>query len=183
MIDIETSRCVLRLVPLAGLAATAARDIDAAGRIIGPNLSEEWFELDWVADLRLNQWKQDPQYAPWSIRAITLRSTGEIVGSINCHDRPKPFRYNGDEGQAIEIGYTIFSPWRRKGFASEAVRQLFEFAAGSGVKWVVLSILPDNAPSQHLAKKLGAYKVDSQLNEENMPEDIYLVDIQPALTP
>lgn len=177
MIDIATPRLILRLVPLAGLAATAARDVGAASRVISPTLNSEWFDMDWVAGLRQRQWQDDAQYAPWSIRAITLKSTGEVVGSINCHDRPKPFRYNDAEGLAVELGYTLFSSWRRMGYASEAFAAIAAFAAKSDVRWIVLSISPDNEPSQALAKKMGAYKVGSHIDEIDGPEDILLLEL------
>jgi [ribosomal protein S5]-alanine N-acetyltransferase len=100
VIDIETERLILRLVPLAGLAATAANDRAACRRIIGPLVPDDWFVEAWVADMRLHQWKADPGYAPWSIRAIMLKDTGEIIGNMNCHDQPRLFQYDGQRGLA-----------------------------------------------------------------------------------
>ena len=95
MSDILSPRLALRLVPLTALAATAADDRDATRRLMGP-VPDDWFNDAWVFDLRLNQWKNDPPYGPWSIRALVLHDTGVITGTLNSHDRPKPFRL-GDE--------------------------------------------------------------------------------------
>ena len=165
---------MLRLVPLAGLAATAAGDREACHRLIGARLPEDWFEEDWVHEQRFNQWKADPGFAPWSIRALILRDTGDIIGNINCHGNPLPFIHGGQSGMMVEMGYSVFGPWRRRGFATEAIRGLSDFAQRHGVRWVRLSISPTNEASLQLAQKLGAAKIGSQLNDTDGPEDVYL---------
>ena len=177
MIDLETPRLILRLVPLAGLAATENRDVATAKQLIGPSLTGEWFENALWAGLRLRQWKDDPHYAPWSIRAIILKDTGTIVGSINCHDRPQSYGHNGQNGQMVELGYTIFTPWRRRGIATEAFTALANFARTSGVHWIRLSVSPENVPSLELAKKMGASKIGSQNDDTNGPEDVFLLEL------
>lgn len=176
MIDIETPRLVLRLVPLAGLAATAAEDLDACKRLIGRVPADEWFEDSWVSEMRLKQWKEDTDYAPWSIRAVVLKESGDVIGSINCHDKPAVLEHGGRSGSEVEMGYTIFADWRRRGFAHEAVLGLAGFAARMGVTWIRLSIAPDNAPSLALARKLGAVKIGSQIDDVDGPEDIFLFE-------
>jgi RimJ/RimL family protein N-acetyltransferase len=176
VIDIESERLLLRLLPLSGLAATAAKDIEACRRIIGAKLHEDWFDEAWVFDLRLKQWKGDPSYAPWSIRAIALKETVEIIGNINCHEKPMAIEHGGETGLAVEMGYTIFPSWRGQGFAFEAIAALSAFARGHGVRWVRLSISPDNAASLALALKLNAIKIGSQIDERNGPEDVYLFE-------
>ncbi len=177
MNDIESARLVMRLVPLAGLAATEAKDIDAARLLIGASLTGEWFENAVWAGVRLQQWKDDPHYAPWSIRAIILKDTGTIVGSINCHDSPQSLEHNGQNGLMIELGYTIFTPWRRRGIATEAFTALAGFARTSGVHWIRLSVSPENAPSLGLAKKMGANKIGSQMDDIDGPEDVFLLEL------
>ena len=174
MIDIETDRLMLRLVPLAGLAATAAKDAEACRRLIGRNLPSEWFEHAWVYEMRLNQWKDDPDYAPWSIRSIILKDTGDVVGSINCHDKPQAFEHEGESGQMIEMGYSIFEPYRRQGIAHEAILGLAGVARAKGVRFLRLSISPDNQASQALAKKLGAEKIGTQIDDIDGLEEVFL---------
>jgi ribosomal-protein-alanine N-acetyltransferase len=177
VIDIETPRLLLRLVPLAGLAATAARDAGACSRLIAQQLPDEWFDEAWVFDLRLQQWKDDPAYAPWSIRAIVIKETGDIVGSINCHDRPRPFEHDGKTGTVVEMGYTVFERWRRRGIAFDAIQGMAAYARRDGVRWARLSISPANEASLALAKKLGAVKIGSQIDDIDGPEDVYLFDL------
>jgi ribosomal-protein-alanine N-acetyltransferase len=175
--DIETERLILRLVPLAGLAATAAGDVEASRRLIGAKLPDEWFHQAWVSELRLNQWKEDPDYAPWSVRAIAIRATGQIAGNINCHDKPQFFEHQGETGPVIELGYTVFPPFQRRGIAAEAITGLGAFAAHHGVRWIRLSIAPDNAPSLALARKFDARKIGTQYDDRDGPEDVYLFEI------
>ena len=77
----------------------------------------------------------------------------------------------------IEAGYTVFKPWRRRGIAAEATLGLANFAREFGVRWIRLSISPENVPSLGLARKMGAYKIGSQIDDIDGPEDIYLLDI------
>lgn len=176
MNDIQTPRLLLRLVPLAGLAATAAKDAEACAHLIAPRLPAEWFEDAWVFGLRLDQWKDDPAYAPWSIRAMVLKETGEIVGTINGHDKPRAFEHAGEEGLIIEMGYSVFEAHRRRGIAHEAITSLAGFARAEGVRWVRLSISPGNEASRALARKLGAVKIGSHIDEIDGPEDVYLFE-------
>ena len=77
----------------------------------------------------------------------------------------------------IEVGYTVFKPWRRRRVAMEATLGLANFAREFGVRWIRLSISPKNVPSLGLARKMGAYKIGSQIDDIDGPEDVYLLDI------
>jgi RimJ/RimL family protein N-acetyltransferase len=175
--DIETHRLVMRLLPEAALAATVARDHARLEALLGLAVPGVWFEEDWVAQLRLDQLRADPAFAPWSIRALALKETGEILGSLNCHHLPMQFSTQGEVCMAVEIGYGIFAPWRRQGFGHEALRGFAVWANSQGVEGLVLSISPDNRASLALAQKLGAKKIGSQIDEKDGPEDIFLAAI------
>jgi ribosomal-protein-alanine N-acetyltransferase len=184
--DIVSPRLVMRLVPLAGLQATSEGDREASRRLIGEGLTDEWFDNGWIAAQRLKQWTEDPTYAPWSIRAILLRTTGEVVGSFNCHHGPMDFRIDDGTCVAVEVGYTVFAAYRRRGIGREAVTAYADWAAGLGVDAFVLSISPENEPSLGLAQALGARKIGSQIDEIDGPEDIFflpLKDLAQAVLP
>jgi [ribosomal protein S5]-alanine N-acetyltransferase len=181
VIHIETDRLFLRLVPLAGLASTAAGNIKATQGLVGEKLPEEWFEDSWVYKMRYDQWLEDPTYAPWSIRAIASKETGDIIGNMNCHHKPMPFLLNGKESLATELGYTIFEPWRRQGIAYEAITAFTAWAKTQGLESIILSIQPTNVASLALALKLGATQIGSQIDERDGPEDIYLFNIDSSL--
>lgn len=177
MSDIETGRLILRLLPEDALAATLAHDHARLEGLLGLAVPEVWFEEAWIAGLRLDQLRADPAFGPWSLRAMALKDTGEIIGSINCHHQPMPFAAQGETRLAIEIGYTIFAPWRQRGYGHEAVTAFAAWANRKGVESLVLSIAPANRASLALAQKLGAIKIGSQIDEKDGPEDIFLARI------
>jgi RimJ/RimL family protein N-acetyltransferase len=177
VIDIETDRLVLRLVPLAALASTAAEMVETTRSLIGDKLPQQWFDESWVYKTRYEQWIADPGFAQWSIRAILLKASGEIVGNMNCHHKPMPFVHNRVTTLAVEIGYTIFKPWQRQGIAFEAVEGFMRWAKSEGLESIILSIQPNNAASRALAKKLGATHIGSQIDERDGQEDIFIFQI------
>ncbi|MGQ0485960.1 MAG: GNAT family N-acetyltransferase, partial [Hyphomicrobiales bacterium] len=83
----------------------------------------------------------------------------------------------GETRMAVEIGYSIFPPWQRRGFGHEAVCGFAAWANGQGVAGLVLSISPENHASLALAQKLRAEKIGSQIDEKDGPEDIFLAAI------
>lgn len=173
--DIETPRLILRLVPLPGLEATVAHDRAALAALLGTAVPDIWFEEDWLAAMRLEQWRENADYGPWSIRAVIDKQSGELVGKLNCHREPAPFIHDGITQAAVELGYEIYEARWRQGFGFEAVSAFFNWAKARGVPWFVLSVSPDNAASNALARKLGARQIGSQIDEKDGPEDVYLV--------
>jgi RimJ/RimL family protein N-acetyltransferase len=176
-LDIETDRLVLRLLPLEALHATIAGDRDAVTQHIKLNVPDDWLAESWIAQMRFEQWQDNPAYGPWSVRAIALRDTAEMIGYINCHAAPVPDLLEGRAPNGVEIGYMLFEPWRGQGFAYEAIRGFNRWAKRHGVDSVVLSISPRNRASLALAKKLAARKVGSHIDEKDGPEDIFVVPL------
>lgn len=174
--DIETRRLTLRLVPIEGLEATVAHDRAGLERLLGVSVPDIWFEEDWLAKMRLEQWRENAEYGPWSIRAVVERDTGALVGKLNCHREPMQFVYAEEAKPAVELGYEIYEAWWRKGFGFEAVSGFFDWAKARGVGRFVLSVSPDNAASNALARKLGASKIGAQIDEKDGPEDVLLVE-------
>ena len=114
--------------------------------------------------MRLRDMADDPAYAPWSVRAIGLRSEHWMVGHIGFHAPPK--------GGTVELGYTIFAAARRRGFAEEAIRGMMGWAAENGADRFVLSVAPDNEASQALARKLGFTKIGTRDDPVDGAEDV-----------
>ena len=175
--DIETDRLILRLLPVAALEATALGDRDTVSRIVGCAISEDWSDVADLAKMRLEQLATDPAYLPWSIRAVTLRSTNEAVGYANFHAGPAPHQQFPTADNMAELGYTIFAPYRRQGFAREALTALLKFARDNGADQAVVSIAPDNQPSLRLAAGFGFTKIGTQIDEVDGPEDVFLLKL------
>ena len=80
---------------------------------------------------------------------------------------------------AVEIGYTIFEPWRGRGYATEAARALMEWArAEHGIRRFIASVAPGNAPSLAIVRRLGFEQTGEQWDEEDGLELVWerLVD-------
>jgi RimJ/RimL family protein N-acetyltransferase len=71
-----------------------------------------------------------------------------IVGGIGFHGQP-------DEDGRVEIGYGIVPSARRKGLATEALRQLVEHARTLGVATLTAETEVDNEPSQTVLERVG----------------------------
>lgn len=145
------------------MQALARRDIEAASREIGADVPM-WMaiELENFLKFRLAQLVVDPTIHPWLGRAMIL--TGDdgsqrVVGSIGFHGPP-------DKENRLEVGYSVDPPYRRRGYASESVKAMFDWAHQEhGITRFVASISPDNEPSLRLTAAFGFQKVGEQMDE------------------
>ena len=86
----------------------------------------------------------NPDFYGW---AITL--DGTLIGSIALFDVDL-------DNESAEIGYTIGSRWWGKGYASEAVKAVVDFAFGQvGLHRIQASYHPDNKASERVLEKAG----------------------------
>ncbi|MDA1075078.1 MAG: GNAT family protein [Proteobacteria bacterium] len=170
---IHTNRLDLVLMTPAFFHAALQDDRVLAEQILGFAVAHEWWPVSVHKQLRLQQVDANPALEPWMERAIVRRSSQTVVGSIAFHmaAAPDPVRPLGPGG--VEMGYTIFSPHRRQGYASEACQALMIWAQTQGVSRFVLSISPLNEPSVRIAERLGFHKIGTQVDEDDGLEDIY----------
>ncbi|HEV7731079.1 MAG TPA: GNAT family N-acetyltransferase [Candidatus Binatia bacterium] len=172
--DVVTERLVLRSMSAGFLAATVAgRPADG---LLGLTVPDAWLDESALARRRLADLRDDPAYAPWSLRAIGLRSTDQMVGHIGFHTRPGPSYLATIAQSGVELGYTVYPAFRRCGYAREAIVALMAWArAQQGVVRFVVSVSPENAASNALAASLGFVRVGSHMDEIDGPEDILLL--------
>ena len=131
-----------------------------------------------LLQVRLGDIERDPHARPWLLRLIVLRDeppasaaggrdVRTAVGLIGFHGRP-------DEHGRAEVGYEVFVPFRRQGYAREAVAGLLDWAARRhGVRTFLASIAPDNEPSMRLALGMGFKQVGAQVDEADGLELVY----------
>ena len=82
--------------------------------------------------------------------AVTLASTGELVGSI-------ALRIDADttDDTVADIGYWIGAPYWGNGYATEAGRALIDRARELGVSTIILKYFDGNDASRRVSEKLG----------------------------
>lgn len=86
---------------------------------------------------------------------------GEIVGWVD-YDADRDWLAAGE----VNIGYNVFAVHRRRGYATRAVRLLFDFLREhTEIERVNLSIDADNAASLGVARSLGARPVEHLTDE------------------
>ena len=77
-----------------------------------------------------------------------------MVGYANFHG-PPGVNDLGRRG-AAETGYTVFPPYRGRGFATETAQAMMDWAAAEhGVREFISGVTPDNLPSLRVNEKLG----------------------------
>lgn len=156
------------------LRASLQHNIREAEQELQIVLPPEWpGDIADVLSLRLKQLEDDPTLQPWLLRAMMLPETRVMVGHIGFHTAPGPDYLEPYSPGAVEFGFTVYLPFRRQGYAREASIALMNWAHQShNVTSFVLSIRPDNAPSQALAAQLGFVRIGSHFDEVDGPEDV-----------
>lgn len=161
---IHGPRLDLVLLPGDVLDACIAGDLALAAKLAGFAPPAEFADDEWVA-MRRNQVLADPNWAPWSIRALVTRDDGRMVGSTSFHGPPGDNSL--DDPNAAEMGYTVFAEFRNRGYATETGRAMIGWAAREhGIRRFISSIEPANAPSIRVIEKLGFVPLDLVMDGE-----------------
>src|SRR5262245_30934408 len=157
---IETPRLALLPFPPEAIRALLAGDRDQAEEIIGLELPAEFphaGELSGFLTIQLSRMEQAPDRRDWMARLMVTKKR-ELVGRCGFHGPPDTI------GRA-EIGYTVFSAFRGRGYARETARALVDWAFRQGEREVFATVSPDNAPSLALVRALGFIQVATQEDE------------------
>jgi len=156
------------------LEASLNNDSAGAEALIGFQIPPEWFREKAIMARRLRDSRSDPAYKPWSLRAVGLNASGVMIGRIGFHTRPDPEYLREFVSDGVELGYGIFSEYRRQGFAQEAIQSMLHWAATQhGVSRFVVSIAPANDASMALARKLGFVRIGGHQDEVDGFEEVY----------
>lgn len=164
---------MIELVPLTPQVIEAALDgrrAEAAG-LLGIELPDE-FPLEGEKGflrLRLRQMREDARFRAWCPHAVVLG--GQMIGHAGYHGPPGVNSTNNPE--AVEFGYTIFPPYRGRGYATQAARMLMDLAEERGIRHFVLSVGPDNEPSLAIVRKLGFKHTGERMDEEDGLELVF----------
>jgi [ribosomal protein S5]-alanine N-acetyltransferase len=155
------------------MQAILRHEIAEAERLLGVPLPADWSDCERLLSLRLAQLEADPAIQPWLLRAIVCRNDRLMIGRIGFHEAPGPPHLQQVSPGAAEFGFEVFESFRRQGFAREASLALMQWATQThGVTRFVLTIRPDNAPSQALAARMGFKRIGEHIDEIDGLEDI-----------
>jgi RimJ/RimL family protein N-acetyltransferase len=172
--EILTPRLSLRLMTEDFLEASLNEDAEKTESLVGLKITQDWLDEKDLAQLRLDNYRADKQYIPWGLRAVGLKESNEMIGFIGFHTRPDAEYLRRFSPNAIEFGYTIFLPFRRQGFAQEAVGGLLNWAVTQHpLENFIASVSPRNLASTALIKKLGFEKIGEQIDEFDGLEFVY----------
>ena len=178
MHEINTPRLSLRLLNEDFLEATLNADAAKTESLIGLKIPPDWFDEVDLSRVRLDDYRADAGYLPYGLRAVGLRESGEMIGFIGFHTSPNPEYLQKYAPHAIEIGYTIFVPHRRCGFAHESVVGMFDWAARQyPVGTFIASVSPTNLPSTAMIKNMKFEKIGEQMDEVDGLEFVYALAV------
>jgi RimJ/RimL family protein N-acetyltransferase len=173
--DIPTSRLVLRLMEREAVDACLAGDLQRAEHLLGVGIPTELLDSLTALKYAQAQLDADPQYRPWSVRAIVLSAARTMVGHIRFHSRPDPDYLRPFASAAVEFGYRVFPTYRRHGYATEAAGAVMDWAqAAFGIGRFIVCVSPDNTASLALSARFGFTKIGQHVDETDGIEHVYL---------
>lgn len=156
------------------LRLSIAGEVEKAARLLDVILPADWpGEHAWKFDLRLKQLEKDPTLQPWLARAMRLRASRVVVGVIGFHGAPGVDYPCPVAEDAAEFGFRVLPEYQRQGYAREAAIAVMRWAVEQqGVSDFVVTIRPDNAASQALARSLGFVRRGFHIDDIDGVEDV-----------
>jgi RimJ/RimL family protein N-acetyltransferase len=162
---IRTERLELRPMGLEFIDALLDERRDETGLTIPddwPDAHDRGF-----LELRRRELRERPELAPWFVYGVVLGD--ELIGHAGFHGPPG--RNARHDPEAVELGYTIFPPHRRRGYATEAAAALIEWArTEQEIGRFLFSISPANEPSLAIARRLGFAEVGRHWDDHDGEE-------------
>lgn len=105
--------------------------------------------------------KSQYRFYEYGIWAVVRKADGMIVGKAGLTNPEEPVqklsenKMTQEEEEYLELGYHIFRPYRRQGYAEEACRAILHYAKEELCCSVCARVANENAASIRLLKKLG----------------------------
>ncbi|WP_042220793.1 GNAT family N-acetyltransferase [Oceanobacillus manasiensis] len=135
--ELNTKR--LKLVPCSNGALSAYFTKDYA---LGPHIA-----------MYLEELKKDESSLGWGVWLVIDRQTNKIIGDMGFKGKP-------DLDKSVEIGYGITPTEQNKGYATEALHRIIEWAFNSNmVNTISAECLVGNTSSIKVLEKLKMQKI------------------------
>ena len=162
------------------LLAERRSDAEAAATL---TLPDDWPDAHdrGFLNFRLRQMRERPEIQEWFVYAVVLPE-GErpMIGHAGFHGPPGVNAVKAPD--AVEVGYSVFDPYRRRGYATEVVRALIDWASREhGIHHFVASISPGNEPSLALVRRLGFEHTGQHWDEEDGEELEFQLKLKAAV--
>jgi len=165
MLYLETERLILIQTPLEVLQERLERESFTAEVTLPEGAVRVTFPAEWPGEalklfpMMIEAYGRAPEDVPWDGTVIDRREW-VAVGQMGFRDRPV-------DG-VVEVGYGINPSYRRRGYATEMVRTLTDWAlAQPTVSRVVAECRPDNVGSIRVLEKTGFEQVGGRFDEED----------------
>ena len=173
--DIVTPRLILRLIDINAINSLLEGKNDHAANLLNVDIPLELLDSPSSLNYSKKHMETDTNYHPWSARAIILKEQPQMVGIIRFHSSPGPVDLPSNSQWGVELGYRVFSSYRNKGYATEAVGAIMEWAqVRFGINCFVASVAPGNIPSNRLIASFGFVKVAEVIDDIDGLEYVYL---------
>ncbi|MDA2093123.1 GNAT family N-acetyltransferase [Bacillus cereus group sp. BfR-BA-01441] len=99
--------------------------------------------------------KQDEVLLPWGAWYVLRKEDDSVLGDIGFKGKP-------NEDQTVEIGYGFIEKYWNQGYATEAVKELIDWAFKTGeVETIIAETLLDNYSSMRVLEKLHMKRVNA----------------------
>src|SRR6478672_12465155 len=151
------------------LLAERRSDAEATAAL---KLPDDWPDAHDTGFLRfrLRQMRERPEIQEWFVYAIVLpEGDRPMIGHAGFHGPPGVNAVKAPD--AVEVGYMIFERYRRRGYATEVVWTMLDWASyAHGIRRFIASISPGNEPSLALVRRLGFHEIGRHWDEEDGEE-------------
>ncbi|WP_217546541.1 GNAT family N-acetyltransferase [Streptomyces sp. GbtcB6] len=153
------------VIPAERLDLVGIRPAEARDLRLGGDGGFEWIEggpyegTRDAAGFLLKAYEGGVHRPEFGVFALVSREDGRAVGGMGFHSAP-------DEDGRVEIGYDLAEAARGRGYATEALRALTDWAfAREDVRSLFATIEAANTPSQAVVTRAGFAKVSEDENE------------------
>lgn len=148
---LETQRLVIKTPTLSDFDNWCAIYAESEGNAISQENIKEWLSLH-IADFKRNG---------FSMGSVFLKDTHEFIGRAGL------FHYYSDEAKReVEIGYGLLNAYWGRGYATELVRALIDWAFDNlDINKLIALTTEDNIRSQRVLAKSGMHYVKKELSE------------------
>jgi [ribosomal protein S5]-alanine N-acetyltransferase len=151
----------------AHLARALAEDVAEVSRVLGAHIPQEWppelmdaSALAFVAQATARA----SDALGWWVWLVVLPTDRVLIGCVGFKGPP-------DSEGRVDIGYSVLDAWQRRGYASEAVGALVDWAlADPRVVRIIGETFPHLTPSIRVLEKSGFSYLGVGVGHEGEPE-------------